>query len=155
MDGLSSPKGDGERSSIKATVPRLGLLVVRRSGLNPPLRMEPMDKLVAREIAAIGDASVRAALERRLVPPRCVMRNWDYADDVQHACWIIAEDPLRNTSIAYCDHGFGPASAWGLLNTESKHSEMGPDSVWYSRLEDAFRQSLMWDGENPDDYEVQ
>ena len=117
--------------------------------------MDRIDKLVAREISAIGDARVRATLEQRLVSPRRVMRNWDYADDVQHECWIIAEERLSKTSIAYCDQGFGPVCPWGLLNTDSEYDEMGPDSAWYSRLEDAFRQSMMWDGENPDDYEVQ
>ena len=117
--------------------------------------MRGIHGLVAREIAAIGDAGVRAALEHRLVPPRRVMRDWDYADDVQYECWIVAEDLLSKTSIAYCDRGFGPADPWGLLNTDSEYNEIGPDSAWYSRLEDAFRHSMMWNGENPDDYEVQ
>ena len=117
--------------------------------------MDRIDTLLAREVAAIGDVSVRAALEHRLVSPRRVIRDWDYADDVQHECWVIAEDPLTKTSSAYCDRGCGPACPWGLLNMDSEFNEMGPDSAWYSRLEDAFRQSMMWDGENPDDYVVQ
>src|SRR5262245_40473095 len=105
--------------------------------------MDSLDKLVAREIAAIGDPIVQDALRHRLVSPRRVMRDWDYADDVQYECWIIAEDRLGNTAIAYCHFGFGPGAPWGLLNTESEYNEMGPDSAWYSRLEDAFRQSMM------------
>jgi hypothetical protein len=117
--------------------------------------MDRIDELVARETAAIGAASVRAALERRLVSPRRVIRNWDYADEVQHECWIIAEDAGSKTAIAYCDRGFGPGCPWGLLTIDSESNEMGPDSAWYSRLEDAFRQTMLWDGENPDDYEIQ
>jgi hypothetical protein len=116
--------------------------------------MDRIETLVAREIAAIDDAIVRVALEHWLVSPRRVLRDWDYADDVQHECWVIAEDPASKTSIAFCEYGFGPVCPWGLLNTDSEFNEMGPDSAWYSRLEDAFRQSMMWDGENLDDYEV-
>ncbi len=83
------------------------------------------------------------------------MRDWDYKDDTQFPCWIIAVDPKSKTAIAYCEFGFGPACPWGLLNEPSEFSGMGPDYCWYSRLEDAIRQSMLWDGENPVDYEVQ
>lgn len=117
--------------------------------------MNDVSALIEAELKSVGDATVVGSLKLLLVDPYRVMRNWDYAESQQYACWIVAEDRGTNTAIAYCDQGFGPTAPWGLLNLESEFNEMGPDSCWYSRLEDAFRGSPMWDGKNPADYEVQ
>ena len=116
--------------------------------------MKYVSEILEAAIAEIEDGEVVDAIRRFLVTPKCVMRNWDYEDDTRFPCWIVASDPASNTAIAYCELGFGPASPWGLLNQNSEFNEMGPDAAWYSRLEDAFRQSMMWDGEDPEDYEV-
>lgn len=112
-------------------------------------------RILQKALADIPNPDVVASLRGYLVTPREVVRDWDYKDDTQFSCWIIAVDPDSQTAIAYCDIGFGPACPWGLLNEPSQFNEMGPDSCWYFRLEDAFRQSMMWDGDNPADYEVQ
>lgn len=103
----------------------------------------------------ISDPEVVVELNKYLVVPKLVMRDWDYADGVQYPCSIVAIDPNTQTAIAYCEFGFGPQSPWGILNEPSENNGMGMDCCWYSRLEDAFRQSRMWYGENPPDYEVQ
>ena len=114
-----------------------------------------INAILQNALTDISDPHVVTALRGYLVPPREVMRDWDYKDDTQYPCWIIAVDVESQTAITYCDFGFGPTCPWGLRNEPSSSNEMGPDYCWYSRLEDAFRQSMMWDGDNPPDYEVQ
>ena len=43
---------------------------------------------------------------------------------------------------------------WGLLFMSGEYMSMGMDSQWYVSLEDAFRESSAWEGENPPGYEV-
>lgn len=108
--------------------------------------------------AAIGEIpypDVVAAIQKHRVTPRVEMRDWDYKENTQYPCWIVAVHPESQTAIAYSEHGFGPDSPWGLLNEPSEFNEMGTDSSWFHRLEDAIRQSMMWEGESPPGYEVQ
>ena len=122
-----------------------------------------MDHKVARNVAEILDKAISeipypdvvAAIHKYIVTPRVVLRNWDYKENTQYPCWIVAVHPESQTAIAYCEYGFGPSSPWGLLNEPSDFNEMGMDCSWYSRLEDAIRQSKMWDGELSPGYEVQ
>lgn len=114
-----------------------------------------INAILQNSLADISDPNVVSCIREYCVAPRLEMRDWDYKDDTQFPCWIIAVDPKSKTAIAYCEFGFGPACPWGLLNEPSEFSGMGPDYCWYSRLEDAIRQSMLWDGENPVDYEVQ
>ncbi len=115
-----------------------------------------IEEKVHAELSQIVDADLLAAMQPLLVVPRCELRGWDYgALGQEFPCWIILDHPPTNTCIAYCQHGFGPLSPWGLLFIAGQYLSMGMDSGWYSRLEDAFRESMAWDGDNPPGYEVQ
>ena len=112
--------------------------------------------LVEAALSQIEDERLRERISQLLVPPHCELREWDYGEgDQEFPCWIILEHQPSNTCIAYCEEGFGPASPWGLLFISGAHLNMGMDSGWFMRFEDAFRQSMAWSGENPAGYEVQ
>ena len=107
------------------------------------------------ELSRINDTRLLSEMKPLLVVPRCEMREWDYCDLGQtFPCWIVLDHVPTNTCIAYCEYGFGPSSPWGLLLVTGDYLSMGMDSGWYSKLEDAFRESRMWDGDNPPGYEV-
>jgi len=107
------------------------------------------------ELAGVADADLVHAIRRLLVTPRCEFREWDYGAPGQtFPCWIVLEHPASNTCIAFCDQGFGPLSPWGLLFLKGTNLSMGMDSCWYSHLEDAFRESMAWDGDNPAGFEI-
>src|SRR5262249_36981810 len=101
--------------------------------------------LVERELALLADARVLAPIRRLLVEPYAVLRGWDYGGpDDEYPCWTVLEDHDSNTSIAYCESGFGPRAPWGLvgLSSEPINMRIGPDSGWYSSLLDAFFESF-------------
>ena len=114
-----------------------------------------MHEVVTKALSLIDDASLRDCLAPLMVPPRCEMREWDYgASGERFACWVVLEHQASNTCIAYCEHGFGPADPWGLPPLSDPQPIIGPDSAWFSRLEDAFRQSAAWSGQNPSTYVI-
>ncbi len=114
-----------------------------------------IQEMVDAELSRIADAGVLGAIKPLLVSPRCEMREWDYGEPGQtFACWIVLDHVSTNTCIAYCKYGFGPSFPWGLLFITGQYLSMGMDSGWYANLEDAFRASTAWDGENPPGYEV-
>jgi len=107
------------------------------------------------ELSRIVDAALLGAMKPLLVAPRCEMRGWDYGEFGQEfPCWIVLDHLQTNTCIAYCECGFGPSFPWGLLFITGQFLSMGMDSGWYANLEDAFRESMAWDGDNPPGYEV-
>ncbi len=111
--------------------------------------------MVDAELSRIVDADLLRAMKPLLVAPRCESREWDYGVPGQTLpCWIVLEHVSTNTCIAYCEYGFGPSSPWGLLFITGQYLSMGMDSGWYAKLEDAFRESMAWEGENPPGYEV-
>lgn len=113
-------------------------------------------KLLHGELMRIGDGAVRREIESLLVEPYCVEREWDYGPAGQKfPCWTVLEHPASNTAIAYCSQGFGPANPWGLVFLSGPYMSIGADYQWYSSLEDAFRQSQAWTGENPPGYEIE
>ena len=110
---------------------------------------------VARQVARISQPELLEALRPLLVQPRCEQRPWDYgAPDQTYPCWIVAEHQGSNTGIAFCESGFGPSCPWGLLFLHGPHSSMGMDSQWFASLEEAFRDSMAWEGENPTGYQA-
>lgn len=112
--------------------------------------------LVTEQVTSIRDLTLREALDKLLVDPYRTDRAWDYGDAGQtYPCWMVLEHPASNTGIAYCSEGFGPSYPWGLVSLSGEHMSIGMDSAWYASLEDAFRESAAWDGENPPGYEVQ
>ena len=107
------------------------------------------------QIDRIDQPELVACIEHHLVPPRLENRAWDYGAEGQtFPCWICLEDGPSNTAIAYCEQGFGPADPWGLIFIDGEHTSMGMDSGWFLTLEDAVRDSMFWNGEDPDGYEV-
>jgi hypothetical protein len=116
-----------------------------------------IEVLVEQELAKIPDHHLVAAIRKLMVKPYPVERAWDYgSEDENYICWTILEHPPSNTGIAYCESGFGPSNPWGLvsLSGEDKDMRIGMDCNWFARLEDAMRESMAWDGPNPDGYEV-
>lgn len=109
--------------------------------------------LVEQQVSLIQDPEVAKQIRALLVPPYGVDRPWDYGEPGQaHVCWTVLEHRPSNTGIAYCANGF--ADSWGLVFLEGPHMSMGMDSAWFAFLEDAFRESAAWVGENPSGYEV-
>lgn len=118
------------------------------------LQQTDVAKLARDELNRMAEPVV-AAIRPLLVVPHLEERDWDYGPAGQRfLCWIVLEHPASNTGIAYCDEGFGPGSPWGLLFLEGQHLSMGPDSGWYSSLEDAFRESMACDLPTEPGYEV-
>jgi hypothetical protein len=69
-----------------------------------------ISNLVEREIDRITETKVRDRVRELLVVPCAVERLWDYGQPGQHfICWTVLEQPLSDTGIAFCGHGFGPA----------------------------------------------
>jgi hypothetical protein len=119
------------------------------------MRAGDIDTLVAEQFARISQPDVVKSLRPLLVKPRCEQRPWDYGTpDQTYPCWIVAEHRPSNTAIAFCESGFGPSCPWGLLFLNGPHLNMGMDSQWFISLEEAFRDSMAWEGENPPGYQV-
>lgn len=117
------------------------------------LDADRVDLLVKAQLQSIEQADCRALLERYLISPRQQIRNWDYgAEGERYPCWLVAELGTTKTGISYCEHGFGPSCPWGLVWVDDEW--FGMDCCWYPRMEDAFRESMAWDGENPPGYEI-
>jgi len=116
---------------------------------------EAVGALVADQLARIEDRTVAEAICRLLVDPFTVERPWDYGEpDQKFECWTVLEHEPSNTGIAYCALGFGPSYPWGLVSLTGVRTNIGMDCAWYSTLEDAFRESQAFDGQNLPKYEV-
>lgn len=111
--------------------------------------------LAQREIEAIADPVVRAALARRLIAPELHLREWDYgAPGERYPCWTVAKDLRSDCGVVFSLYGHGPGHPWGLVSLSN--AWFGMDSGWFLRLEDAFVGSSMggelciWDVVSPD-----
>ena len=112
-----------------------------------------IEALVAQQLGRISQPELARAIRPFLVQPRCEPRPWDYGEPNQtYPCWIVAEHRPSNTAIAFCESGFGPSYPWGLLFLSGPHLNMGMDSQWFKSLQEAFRDSMAWGGENPPGY---
>lgn len=110
-------------------------------------------KLIKDELGKIDNSDRRESLSNILIDPYLEDREWDYSETKQtFPCWIVAS-PNESILFAFCEKGFGPDCPWGLLSSASQGS-MGPDSCWYSYLDDLYIQSGCWSGELPDNYVV-
>jgi hypothetical protein len=119
------------------------------------LRANDVVSLVNQELMRITDAPLLARIRELLVVPYPVERDWDYGRvGERFTCWTVLEHPPSNTSIAYCQQGFGPSDPWGLVFLSGEHTGMGMDSAWFPTLESAMRESMAWDSSNPEKYEV-
>ena len=104
---------------------------------------------VEEELARIADGKLAGALAKILVPPRRCSLAWDYGGAPSYPGFVVAEHPESGTGIAYSEHGFGPASPWGLIWLT--HPGFGMDCGWFATLEGAFRESNAWDELPPAD----
>lgn len=115
---------------------------------------EEISELVERELARISDSNLIQRVRELLVNPYPVSRGWDYgAVGEQFVCWTVLEHPESNTGIAFCSQGFGPTYPWGLVFLSGRYMGIGMDSGWFASLEGAMRDSMAWDGPNPEGYE--
>jgi len=114
-----------------------------------------IQKLLDDEINSIQQNKLLKCVTEHLVEPRLENREWDYGIEGQtYPCWICLESISTNTAIAYCEEGFGPTYPWGLLSLKGRNTSMGMDSGWFISLEQAVRDAMFWDSDNPDNYEV-
>lgn len=114
-----------------------------------------IDGLFEQEATRIAQPELLALVRRLRVVTRKEDRPWDYgAENQTFPCWIVLVHKESNTAVAYCSSGFGPRDAWGLLFLDGPCLNMGMDSGWFVSLEDAVRDSMAWNGENPPGYEV-
>lgn len=90
-----------------------------------------------------SDQAVRDLIQQLCIEPYPVERDWDYgAPRQRHVCWMVLEHPPSNTGLEYCEAGFGPVHPRGLVNLSGSRMNIGMDSAWFARLEDAVRESL-------------
>jgi hypothetical protein len=110
---------------------------------------------VEQELRQISDSRLVDRIRELLVTPYPVEREWNYGPDGQQfLCWTVLEHHPSNTGIAYCSEGFGPTYPWGLVALSGEHMSIGMDCSWFVSLEDAMRESMAWEGPNPEGYEV-
>jgi hypothetical protein len=83
------------------------------------------------------DSAVATLIQRLRIPPRLEARPWAYGAAREYPCWIVLEDRPANIGVAYCEHGFGPKTPWGLLWLTGRQQSMGDDSGWFTSLKDA------------------
>lgn len=119
-----------------------------------PISIASVEALLDCELARIAQPDLVARIRELLVPIRSELVGWDYGEPGQtYLCWIVAYDPETNLAFAYSEHGFGPSYPWGMF-WHGPDQSMGMDSSWYLSLEDVFRESIAWHGDNPSGYEV-
>jgi predicted amidohydrolase len=119
------------------------------------MNSEEISGLVGTEIRRIVDGKLVARIRELLVAPYAIEREWDYGPPGQRfTCWTVLEYPFADMAIAYCAEGFGPSYPWGLVHIAGS-TNIGMDASWYASLEDAIRNSVAWNGPNPEGYEVQ
>jgi hypothetical protein len=119
-----------------------------------PITPQDVENAVENEISSISESELIACIRRHQVPVRCEQREWDCGvPGLACPCWIFAEHAASNAAFAYCEDGFGPSAPWGLLFIHGKHMSIGMDCGWFTRLEEAFRDSMAWDGVDLPDQE--
>jgi hypothetical protein len=119
------------------------------------LSAREVSSIVSSELAHINDCALLNRIQELLVTPYPVERDWDYGRDGERfTCWTVLEHSRSNTGIAYCQKGFGPSYPWGLVSLTGERMGIGMDSAWFSTLEAAMRESMAWDGPNPENYEL-
>jgi hypothetical protein len=116
---------------------------------------DSISQLVEEQLLRIADPVLVKKIRELLVTPYPVDREWDYGSPGQHfTCWPVPEHRPSNTGIAFCAEGFGPSDPWGLVFLTGPYMGIGMDCGWFTSLENAVRDSIAWDGLNPEGYQV-
>ena len=103
--------------------------------------MDNIKEIVAKEILKIKDPIILNGLGQILIKPFKHLRTWDYSTtNEKFSCWSIALDSGTDTSLIYCDKGFGPKTPWGLVSTKNLY--FGMDSAWFNNLEECYLDSF-------------
>ena len=114
-----------------------------------------INSIVSEELKHITDATLLNRIQEMLVTPHPVERDWDYGRiGERFTCWTVLEHQPSNSGIAYCAEGFGPRDPWGLVSLSGEYMSIGMDSGWFPTLEAAMRDSMAWEGQNPENYQV-
>ena len=104
-----------------------------------PASPETISALLDLELSSLSDSRVVTHIRSLLVRPKCQVRSWDYGQPGEaFPCWLVLEHSASNTAIAYCEHGFGPRTPWGLLFLTGEHMSMGMDSGWFEHFPEAY-----------------
>jgi hypothetical protein len=96
-----------------------------------------IERILDAEVSRTSAASIVALIGKLRIRPQLQVRRWNYGAPHEYPCWLVLADPVSNVGVAYCAHGFGPKSPWGLLWLSGRRSDMGDDSGWFSSLADA------------------
>jgi hypothetical protein len=105
-----------------------------------------VQEIVDIEVSRIADEAARLRISELRVRPYPVEREWYYGTAGQrYTCWTVLEHPELNFGIAYCEEGFGPRRPWGFVALSGPQMGIGPDFEWYSSLEDALKDSPLWE----------
>jgi hypothetical protein len=124
-------------------------------GVDTVLDAKDISGLIEQELQRVTDEGLAKSIRELLVTPYPVEREWDYEPAGQRfVCWTVLEHQPSKTGIAYCSEGFGPGYPWGLVSLSGDYMSIGMDCAWFASLEDAMRESMAWDGPNPEGYEV-
>lgn len=112
------------------------------------IERQHLERMVADQLAMIGNPACRIALRSIRVEPRVEVRDWAYgAGGERYPYWIVAEEPVKGIILVYCEQGFGPEFPWGFLDTgEPEPASLGIDAQWNWYLEEAFVRAGLWDG---------
>jgi hypothetical protein len=117
--------------------------------------VQDISNLVEKELRRISDERLVNRIRELMVSPYPVERAWDYEPRGQRfVCWTVLEHQPSKTGIAYCSEGFGPSYPWGLVFLSGDYMSIGMDCGWFASLEDAMRESMAWDGPNPEGYQT-
>jgi len=100
-----------------------------------PIDAQKLTNLIDNELAQLTDSRVVAHILALRCEPTVTLRRWNYGrDDERYPCWTVLRHAASNTGIAYCEHGFGPRSPWGLVFLEGDDAltSIGGDDAWYT-----------------------
>jgi hypothetical protein len=91
----------------------------------------------------LADPRVLAHISSLLVmPPQRIMLGWAYGKPgEQFPGFLVLNHAASGTGIAYCQHGFGPQSPWGLIFTDRESPPSIGTEGWYPRFLNAYFES--------------
>ena len=97
--------------------------------------------LVQLELKKINDPLVQSTILSLLISPSLHQRTWEWdRNENKFPCWTTIQDNRTDTSIVYCEHGFGPKTPWGLVFISKDF--FGGDFSWFRTMEQAFCDSF-------------